>query len=117
MWEAIIFAAEHTIQNMAVIIDRNRLSVTAALEDDSVFENFKEKMKQFGWDYYEIDGHNFSEILTCFGRARASEKPVMIVANTVKGKGVSFMENKLQWHHGVPSGEEVETARRELMSS
>ncbi|MBS3903030.1 MAG: transketolase [Anaplasmataceae bacterium] len=114
IWEAMMFASENKLNNLVVIIDRNRLSVTASLEDDSVFENFEGKVKSFGWNYYEANGHDFVDILKVFENIKVSTKPSMVVANTVKGKGVSFMENGLKWHSGLPSTEEVERARQEL---
>ena len=116
MWEGMIFASENKLNNVVVIIDRNKLSVTAALENDSVFQNFEKKIKNFGWDYHEINGHDFKNILEISEIIKKADQPVMVLANTIKGKGVSFMENNLRWHHGVPTKEEVELARRELQS-
>ena len=114
VWEAVIFAAEKKVQGLTAIIDRNRLSVTEALPDDGLFKDFKKKITSFGWDYHEINGHAFGEILKVLASPKKSRKPVMIVANTLKGKGISFMENGIKWHHGVPNRTELELARKEL---
>ena len=71
-------------------------------------------MRGFGWDCYEINGHAFLELLRTFQAARAASRPSLIIANTIKGKGVSFMEHGVQWHHSVPNAQELELARREL---
>jgi transketolase len=114
VWEAALFADEHRLDNLIAIVDRNRLSVTDVLDDTGVFGNFTEKLHAFGWECRAVDGHDFPEILAALADARAARRPTMIVANTVKGKGVSFMENGLRWHHSVPTEAEVALARREL---
>ncbi len=114
VWEAIVFAAQHRLNNLVGIVDRNRLSVTDVLDDENVFGNFHEKLRTFGWDTRIINGHSFDEILRAFKDARHSEKPMMILANTIKGKGISFMENGIRWHHSVPTQDELDRARAEL---
>ena len=114
IWEALIYAGEQNLNRLVGIIDRNRLSVLDVLDDDGFFNDFPAKVKSFGWDCYEIDGHSFAQILDVFDKVKSADKPVMIVANTIKGKGVSFMENQVRWHAGPPTAEELELARREL---
>jgi transketolase len=114
IWEAIVFAGDQQLSGLVGIIDRNRLSVTDVLEDDTFFNEFPNKVRSFGWDCIEINGHDFGEILAAFESAKQSDKPVMILANTIKGKGVSFMEGGVKWHHSVPNGEELDLARIEL---
>lgn len=114
VWEAMAFAGEQKLDGLVGIIDRNRLSVTHRVDDDSMFNEFQSKVETFGWQYEEIDGHSFAEILGAFKSADTSDKPVMIVANTVKGKGVSFMENGIEWHQAVPNEDQLEIARVEL---
>ncbi len=114
IWEAIAFAADMGLGNLVTIIDRNRLSVTEIMEDDSIFRNFTPKMESFGWRCLSIDGHSFPSIMQAFASVRGADRPTMILANTIKGKGVSFMENVLKWHHTVPTVKELEIARREL---
>lgn len=114
VWEAIAFASDFGLSNLVAIIDRNRLSVTEVLEDDAIFRNFREKIGSFGWAFVEIDGHSYPSIMGALSAIRGGDRPTMILANTIKGKGVSFMENVLKWHHAVPTWAEVEIARREL---
>jgi transketolase len=114
VWEAICYAGDKKINNLICIVDRNRLSVTEILENDGIFRNFESTLNNLGWNSIEINGHNFNEISIAFQNAKASQKPTMILANTIKGKGVSFMENNLKWHHGVPSEDELKIARFEL---
>ena len=77
-------------------------------------KSFEEKMNLFEWDCIEIDGHSYQEIFSAFKAFDSSTRPLMILANTIKGKGVSFMESITKWHHSVPSQTEVEMARAEL---
>ena len=95
-------------------MDRNRLSVTEVLENDGIFRNFHSTLNNLGWYSIEINGHDFTDIFNAMKNAKVSERPTMILANTIKGKGVSFMENNLKWHHGVPTDSELEIARFEL---
>ena len=114
IWEAMIFAGEHRLDKLVGIIDRNRLSVTDVLDDAGLFKDLGAKVRAFDWEYYEIDGHSFPEVLDVLKEVRSARKPVMITANTIKGKGISFMEHGIKWHHSVPNAEELELARREL---
>lgn len=114
IWESIIFAGEESINNLFVYVDRNRLMVTDSIGDDGLYQDIKDKLNKFGWNIYEFDGHNFREIIKAFEIAKNSKKPVMFIANTIKGKGVSFMENNVTWHNAVPSLEQIELARKEL---
>ena len=114
IWEAVFFAAEHKLNNLICIIDRNRLSVTQEIESEVLFGSFDTKMNLFDWNCHVIDGHNYKEIFEALELAAAATRPTMILANTIKGKGVSFMENGVKWHHSIPSQKEVELARQEL---
>ncbi len=115
VWEAIAFASDHNLNNLICIVDRNRMSVTEILDDTAVFRNFPDVLRSMGWTCFEMDGHSFDEILSTIQKACDTDRPSMIIANTVKGKGVSFMENNLKWHHGVPSDAELEIARNDLI--
>ncbi len=116
VWEAAMFAGHHQLNNLTGIVDRNRLSVTDFTENSLRLDPFDEKWRSFGWETTTIDGHSFAEILAVLENlhSRSSSKPLMIIANTVKGKGVSFMQNEPLWHVLVPNAEQVELARREL---
>lgn len=113
VWEAAMFAAYHRLNNLIAIVDHNGQMV---LDYTKSLDPFDEKWQAFGWDVRVINGHSFEQIFSAFEdvRNRKSEKPLAIIANTVKGKGVSFMEGQLHWHHNVPKGEQVEIARKEL---
>jgi transketolase len=113
IWEAILFAAEHKLDNLVCIVDRNKLSVTKIIESEVIFGDFEKKMDLFGWDCQEINGHDYKEIFNAL-KIKNNGKPLMILANTIKGKGVSFMESVTKWHHSVPTEYEVHLARKEL---
>ena len=114
IWESIMFAGSHKLNNLIVLVDRNRLSVTDTIDENSYFNKFDVLLKSLGWNYYEINGHSIYQIVNSLKKANTSKKPVMILCNTIKGKGVSFMENNIKWHHSLPSVSEFEKARKEL---
>jgi len=116
VWEAAMFAAHHKLDNLVGIVDKNGLCVTDRIEDCVAMNPLDEKWKAYGWDVIVVDGHCFEALLSAFGnfRCRETGKPLMVIANTVKGKGVSFMEGNLSWHHSVPKGEQLKIARQEL---
>jgi transketolase len=114
-WEAILFAAHHKLDNLVAIVDRNMLQSIYSTEETLSLEPFAEKWKAFGWNVVEVDGHNHEEILNaCKARLEVQNKPLCIIASTIKGKGVSFMENNILWHYRSPQGSEFEAAIREL---
>jgi len=116
VWEAAMFAAHHQLDNLITIIDHNGLSATGVLKNYLEVDPLKEKWKAFGWEVIVVDGHSLAELLTILKTisSRRSVRPLAIIALTIKGKGVSFMENNPIWHYRVPKGEELEIARREL---
>ncbi len=114
IWEAVMFAAEHKLKNLVCIIDRNRLSVTKFIESEVLFGDFKTKMNLFQWNCHIINGHSYKEIFNAFSKVKNSTRPTMILANTIKGKGVSFMENNVKWHHSIPTKNQIKIARKEL---
>lgn len=114
-WEAILFAAHHKLNNLVAIIDRNRLQSIRSTEDTLALEPFVDKWQAFGWDVVELDGHNHKALYkACLSRVVTDHKPLCIVANTTKGKGVSFMENSVLWHYRSPQGDEYSAAIAEL---
>jgi len=113
-WESVIFAGDQKLNNLIGIVDRNRLMVTDAIDDEGVYKNFQIKIENFGWDYQEINGHNFDEINAVFKRIKSSKKPTLIIANTVKGKGVTFIENSPKWHNAFPTEAEFRQIIKEL---
>lgn len=114
-WEAALSAAHHRLDNLCAIVDCNGLQITAPTSDVCNTEPLDQKFLCFGWAVRTVDGHDFAALQSAF-KALPFEagKPSVIIAKTVKGKGVSFMENNLKWHHGVPSAEQYQQALDEL---
>lgn len=115
-WEATMFANKYKLNNLIAVIDNNNIQTDGTIDEVMPLESLKKKYQSFGWAVAEIDGHNFEEILGAFKEAKdpAVAGPSLIIANTVPGKGVSFMENKFQWHSHKISKEEMEKALEEL---
>ena len=114
-WEAILFASHHKLNNLTVIIDRNRLQSIYSTEDTLALEPLGDKWKSFGWDVIDINGHDHNELFqSCNNDKSSKTKPLCVIANTIKGKGVSFMENKTLWHYRSPQNEEYRLAMEEL---
>ncbi|MEK7574501.1 MAG: transketolase [Patescibacteria group bacterium] len=116
IWEAAMFASGRKLNNLVGIVDKNSLCSTDFLENCVNMEQLEQRWKTFGWDAVTVDGHSLEELVAVLSqtRSRQSEKPLMIIANTVKSKGVSFMEGKPEWHHSVPNKEQFEIAKKEL---
>lgn len=114
VWEAMMFASQYNLDNLCVIIDSNGLQIDGACKDVMSAQPIDEKVKAFGFDYVIIDGHNFDEIENAFNMFHESKKPFAIIMNTVKGKGVSYMENQVGWHGKAPNKEEYDIAMAEL---
>ncbi len=114
VWEAVMNAAHNKLNNIIAFVDRNRLQIDGSTESVKSIGNIKLKFEAFGWNTIEIDGHNFKEIYKAIESAQNSEKPTVIIADTIKGKGVSFMENNPNWHGKAPNKEELEQALEEL---
>lgn len=114
-WETAMFAAHNKLDNLVVILDHNTLQITGRNADVCNPEPIDEKWKAFGWNVISVDGHNISELRKVLNEAPAVKgKPTYIIANTIKGKGVSYMEDVTKWHHGVPTDEEYAKAIKEL---
>jgi transketolase len=115
VWEAALFASHHRLSNLVVVIDYNGLQSIGTTEDTLALEPFPDKWKAFGWKVMEVDGHNHGQLANTLGDAKQwKEGPVCVIANTTKGKGVSFMENSVLWHYRSPQGEEYREALRLL---
>lgn len=115
VWEAILFAPHHKLDNLVAIVDYNKIQSFGTVDEVLKLDPLADKWKAFGWSVQEIDGHDFGEIKTALNCIpRVTEKPTCIIAHTVKGKGVSFMEEKLLWHYRSPQDEEYKAARAEL---
>lgn len=118
VWEAAMFAGHKKLSNLCVIVDYNGLQIDGPISQVGGPEPLDEKFRAFGFEVMNIDGNDFEEIEKAFSAARACKgKPFAIIAKTVKGKGVSFMENQAGWHGKAPNAEEYETAKKELEAS
>jgi transketolase len=114
-WEAAMMAAHYKLDNLTVIVDRNRLQQGDLTEQTMQLEPLADKWRAFGWSVEEVDGHDHAQLLATFARAPfEAGKPSCVIANTHKGQGVSFMRDKAAWHHRVPTTEELALALDEL---
>lgn len=115
VWEAAMSAAHYKLNNLIAIVDRNGLQIDGPTEKVMSLGNLADKWKSFGWNVIETDGHDFMKLLPVFDQAKNNkDKPTAIIANTVKGKGVSYMENMVDFHGKAPSKEQTEQALKEL---
>lgn len=115
VWEAAMFASAKSLDNLVVVVDNNNLQIDGTLEEVNSPYPIPEKFAAFGFNTIEIDGNNLDEIEAAFEAAKKTKgKPTAIIAKTVKGKGVSFMENQVNWHGAAPKAEQYEEAVREL---
>ncbi len=114
VWEAFMFAKQYNLDNLCVIIDCNGLQIDGPCSEVMSAEPIDEKLKSFGFDYTVIDGNDFDAIEGAFDKFHKSDKPFAIIMKTVKGKGVSYMENQVGWHGKAPNEEEYNIAMAEL---
>ena len=112
-WEAFMQASHRKLDNLIAIIDRNGLQIDGSTECVKALGNLADKVKAFGWNVIEIDGHNIEQIYNSIEKAKSMDAPVAIIAHTVKGKGVSYMENQLAWHGMAPNDEQYAQAMKE----
>ena len=114
-WEAILFAGKERLSNLTVIVDRNNIQIDGVTERIMPLEPLKDKYQAFNWHVLEVDGHNIEQFVDAVSEAKAIyEKPTVIIAHTIPGKGVSFMENDYLWHGKPPNKEEASRALAEL---
>lgn len=113
-WEAAMAASHYKLNNLYAVIDRNQLQITGKTIDVLNAEPLKEKWEAFGWNVVIIDGHNYGQLLKELSNNDSPNKPKMIIAETTKGKGISFTEGETSWHHNVPNEEEYEKGLQEL---
>ena len=117
-WEAALFAGHHRLDNLVVIVDYNKIQSLGTVKEVLDLEPFADKWRSFGWAVREIDGHDFSQIRGALSATPFEPgRPTCIIAHTIKGKGVSFMEDTLLWHYRSPQGDELERAIREVTES
>jgi len=114
-WEAVMFAGKNRLANLTAILDRNNIQIDGNTENVMPLEPLAEKYKAFNWAVLDVDGHNLEEVIDACNRAKAIvEKPVMIIAHTIPGKGVNFMEFDFEWHGKPPNKEQAEEALKQL---
>jgi transketolase len=113
-WEAAMAAAHYRLDSLTAIIDHNTLQITGRTRDVCSNEPLDEKFRAFGWAVCVVNGHSFAELTEALSKPADIGKPTCVIANTVKGRGVSFMEDAVKWHHGVPGEADFERALKEL---
>ena len=117
IWESALQAAQYRLDRLIAVVDYNHMQSLDTVEKTLKLEPFEQKWRDFGWNAESVDGHDTEALQAAFGRAKenaGSGKPYVILAHTVKGRGVSFMENNILWHYRTPQGEEYEAALKEL---
>ena len=117
VWEAALQAAQYKLDRLIAVVDYNHMQSLATVDETLRLEPFEQKWKDFGWNAISVDGHDTEALLKAFDWAKenaGSRKPSVILAHTVKGKGISFMENNILWHYRTPQGEEYDAALKEL---
>ena len=115
VWEAAMTSNKYKLDNLCVIVDNNNLQIDGKIEEVKGLTNIGDKFKSFGFEVLQIDGNNIEELLNAFNVAKQIKgRPTVIIAKTIKGKGVSFMENKVEWHGRAPKEEEYKQAIEEL---
>lgn len=115
-WEAIMFAAHNKLDNLCLIVDKNQMQALGNTKDILCLDPLPEKLKSFKWNVLDIDGHDYDQIINAFENFKNCTKyPTVIVANTIKGKGVSFMEHNLKFHYSAPNDDELKQAKKELL--
>jgi len=112
-WEGALAAAHYKLSNLTAIIDHNKICQSGRVNEVISVDPLADKWRAFGWDVVELDGHDHGALWAAF-TAAPSGKPRCVIARTIKGKGVSFMEDRVEWHHKVPTPEQVEQALAEL---
>lgn len=114
VWEAVMAAAQYRLDNLTMIIDANAVQLSGRTDDIISWKNLRQCLESFGWQVASVNGHDCMELLETFTAIRQEGFPFAVIANTVKGKGLSFMENDYHWHDGLMAGEDFENARREM---
>ena len=114
VWEAVMAAPKFNLSNLVAIVDRNNFQQTGSNKEIMDLGNLKDKWTSFGWNAKEVDGHNVSDLLYYFQSIKINEKPNVLIANTIKGKGFSFSENNNDWHHSIMTKSLYEKAIKEI---
>jgi transketolase len=115
LWESAMFASHNKLDNLIFIVDRNKQIILGKSEDCLALEPLSDKWKSFGWNVFECDGHNYNQIIKALQLSlNKNGKPNLIIANTIKGKGISYMEDITRWHNTMPNSEQIKIARKDL---
>ena len=110
-----MFASHHKLDNLIFIVDRNKQIILGKDEDCLSIEPLDKKWESFGWNVHKIDGHNYDELLNALNICKSQNgRPSVIIANTIKGKGISYMEDVTRWHNTMPNEQEIMIARKDL---
>lgn len=118
IWEAAMASAHYKLDNLCLVVDNNNLQIDGKVSDVMSVYPLKEKFEAFGFEVFEVDGNDIDELITVFDKAKTVKgKPTAIIAKTIKGKGVSFMEDKADWHGKAPNDEEYKTAIEDLSAN
>ncbi len=119
LWESAMFASHYELDNLVFIVDRNKQIILGKSEDCLKIEPLKEKWKSFGWNVFKVNGHKFKELIPALKKAKINKnkKPTIIIADTIKGKGISYMEDVTRWHNTMPNSKEIEIARQDLLKN
>lgn len=117
VWEAAMAANKYKLNNLTAIIDRNRLQISGCTEDVMPLEQLNEKYQSFGWECRVCDGHSPSSIITALTENRPTDKPLAVIAETIKGYGSEVMSNNADWHHHIPNNEEYEKIKADLQTA
>lgn len=116
-WEAFMFAAHQELDNLFAIIDYNKLQSLTSVDKTLRLEPLNKKLEAFGWEVLEADGHNHKQLIDALSLKNVHKKPRVLIAHTTKGKGVSFMENKVEWHYKCPTESELKLALAEILNA
>ena len=115
VWEAVMTAAQHKLDNLCAMVDYNRVQLDGTLAEIKDLGDLAAKWRDFGWNVIELDGHDIQAVVEAYRQAKVCKgKPTVLMANTIKGKGVSFMENDCNWHGNAPNAEQLRQALSEL---
>jgi len=116
IYEAAMSASHYKLDNLVAIVDRNGLQISGSTESVMSLEPMRQRWEAFGWHVLEVNGNSIPELLQAFDTCKKGKagKPHLLIAHTVKGKGVSYMENVAKWHHGVPNDEQLAQAKKEI---
>ena len=114
IWEAVMSASQYGLETLTLLIDHNGLQSDGRNQEIMSLGNLAQRLEAFGWECVTVDGHNIEQIINALGKVPPCGKPYAIVLDTIKGKGISFMEDEFSWHHRILEKEQLETAKREV---